>query len=135
MMNRLQTWFITQLSCNLAWCIGFLVFSYLEEAYKYPSCFVINIEKVEKFLDKFLVKEIIFVSFHFTAFVNKFLFLSFAFIFSLLSLLSLFFLSLSRLPNTPLEDDNSRDAWLSLLPLKRKEASLAVGLKHVVLMY
>ena len=68
----------------------------------------------------------------FTAFVNKVLFLSFAFIFSLLSL---FFLSLSRLPNTPLEDDNSRDAWLSLLPLKRKEASLAVGLKHVVLMY
>ena len=70
----------------------------------------------------------LFVSFHFTAFVNKFLFLSFVFIFSLLSLLSLFFLSLSRLPNTPLEDDNSRDAWLSLLPLKRKEASLAVGL-------
>ena len=67
----------------------------------------------------------------FTAFVNKVLFLSFAFIFSL----SLFFLSLSRLPNTPLEDDNSRDVWLSLLPLKRKEASLAVGLKHVVLMY
>ena len=64
----------------------------------------------------------------FTAFVNKVLFLGFSFIFSLLSLLSLFFLSLSRLPNTPLEDDNSRDAWLSLLPLKRKEASLAVGL-------
>ena len=64
----------------------------------------------------------------FTAFVNKVLFFSFVFIFSLLSLLSLFFLSLSRLPNTPLEDDNSRDAWLGLLPLKRKEASLAVGL-------
>ena len=78
------------------------------------------------------MKEIIFVSFHFTAFVNKVLFLGFAFI---LSLLSLFFLSLSRLPNTPLKDDNSRDVWLSLLPLKRKEASLAVGLKHVVLMY
>ena len=78
------------------------------------------------------MKEDKFVSFHFTAFVNKVLFLSFAFIFSLLSL---FFLSLSRLPNTSLEDDNSRDAWLSLLPLKRKEASLAVGLKHVVLMY
>ena len=73
------------------------------------------------------MKEDKFVSFHFTAFVNKFLFLSFAIIFSLLSLLSLFFLSLSRLPNTPLEDDNSRDAWLSLLPLKRKEANLAVG--------
>ena len=70
------------------------------------------------------------VSFHFTAFVNKVLFF-----FVLFSLFSLFFLSLSRLPNTPLEDDNSRDAWLSLLPLKRKEASLAVGLKHVVLMY
>ena len=65
----------------------------------------------------------------FTAFVNKlFFYFSFAFLFSLLYLLSLFFLSLSRLPNTPLEDDNSRDAWLSLLPLKRKEASLAVGL-------
>ena len=81
------------------------------------------------------MKEDKFVSFHFTSFVNKVLFLSFTFIFlsslSSFSLLSLFFLSLSRLPNTPLEDDNSRDAWLSLLPLKRKEASLAVGLKHV----
>ena len=85
-----------------------------------------------KFLENFLVKE---KFCKFIAFVNKFLFLSFAFIFSLLSLFSLFFFSLSRLPNTPLEDDNSRDAWLSLLPLKRKEASLAVGLKHVVLMY
>ena len=62
------------------------------------------------------MKEIFSVSFSFTAFVNKVLFLS-------------------LLPNTPLEDDNSRDAWLSLLPLKRKGASLAVGLKHVVLMY
>ena len=131
MLNRLQTWFITQLSCNLAWCIGFLVFSYLEEAYKYPSCFVI---KREVFGQVFGEGDY-FCKFSFTAFVNKFLFLSFAFIFSLLSLLSLFFLSLSRLPNTPLENDNSRDAWLSLLPLKRKEASLAVGLKHVVLMY
>ena len=74
-----------------------------------------------------------FVSFYFCKY--SILFLGFAFLFSLLSLLSLFFLSLSRLPNTPLEDDNSRDAWLSLLPLKRKEASLAVGLKHVVLLY
>ena len=131
MLNRLQTWFITQLSCNLAWCIGFLVFSYLEEAYKYPSCVVINIEVFGQVFGE----GDYFCKFSFTAFVNKFLFLSFAFIFSLLSLLSLFFLSLSRLPNTPLEDDNSRDAWLSLLPLKRKEASLAVGLKHVVLMY
>ena len=81
------------------------------------------------------MKEIIFFKFSFTAFVNKVLFFRFCFILSLLSLLSLFFLSLSRLPNTPLEDDNSRDAWLSLLPLKMKEASLAVGLKHVVLMY
>ena len=48
------------------------------------------------------------------------------FLFSLFFLY--FFLSLSRLPNTPLEDDNSRDAWLSLLSLKRKEAGLAVGL-------
>ena len=131
MLNRLQTWFITQLSCNLAWCIGFLVFSYLEEAYKYPSCFVINIEVFGQVFGE----GDYFCKFSFTAFVNKFLFLNFAFIFSLLSLLSLFFLSLSRLPNTPLEDDNSRDAWLSLLPLKRKEASLAVGLKRVVLMY
>ena len=131
MLNRLQTWFITQLSCNLAWCIGFLVFSYLEEAYKYPSCFVIDIEVFGQVFGE----GDYFCKFSFTAFVNKFLFLSFAFIFSLLSLLSLFLLSLSRLPNTPLEDDNSRDAWLSLLPLKRKEASLAVGLKHVVLMY
>ena len=126
-MDRLQTWFITQLSCNLAWCIGFLVFSYLEEAYKYPSCFVINIEVFGE--------GDYFCKFSFTAFVNKVLFFRFCFIFSLLSLLSLFFLSLSRLPNTPLKDDNSRDAWLSLLPLKRKEASLAVGLKHVILMY
>ena len=131
MLNRLQTWFITQLSCNLAWCIGFLVFSYLEEAYKYPSCFVIN---REVFVQVFGEGDY-FCKFSFTAFVNKVLFFRFFFIFSLLSLLSLFFLSLSRLPNTPLEDDNSRDALLSLLPLKRKEASLAVGLKHVVLMY
>ena len=33
-----------------------------------------------------------------------------------------------RLSQTSLEDDNSRYAWLGLLPLKRKEASLAVGL-------
>ena len=70
MLNRLQTWFITQLSCNLAWCIGFLVFSYLEEAYKYPSCFVIKID-VDRRRYKFLVKEDKFVSFSFTAFVNK----------------------------------------------------------------
>ena len=131
MLNRLQTWFITQLSCNLAWCIGFLVFSYLEEAYKYPSCFVIDIEVFGQVFGE----GDYFCKFSFIAFVNKVLFFRFCFIFSLLSLLSLFFLSLSRLPNTPLEDDNSRDAWLSLLPLKRKEASLAVGLKHVVLMY
>ena len=37
------------------------------------------------------MKEDKFVSFHFTAFVNKFLFLSFVFIFSLLSLLSFTF--------------------------------------------
>ena len=91
MLNRLQTWFITQLSCNLAWCIGFLVFSYLEEAYKYPSCFVIDIEV----LGEATVEGELFVSFHFTAFVNKVLFFSFAFIFlsslSSFSLLSLTF--------------------------------------------
>ena len=123
MLNRLQTWLITQLSCNLAWCIGFLVFSYLEEAYISPSRFVTNIEV----FGEFFVKQDKVVSFHFTAFVNKVLFF-FRFCFYFFSLFSLFFLSLSRLPNTPLEDDNSRDAWLSLLPLKRKEASLAVGL-------
>ena len=40
------------------------------------------------------------------------------------SLFSLLFLSFSRLPNTLLKDDNSRDAWLSLLALKRRVASL-----------
>ena len=50
------------------------------------------------------------------------------------SLFSLFFLSFSRLPNNPLEDDNSRDAWLSLIALKRKVASLVVGQLQVVLM-
>ena len=44
------------------------------------------------------------------------------------SLFSLLFLSFSRLPNTPLEDDNSRDAWLSLIALKRRVASLILGL-------
>ena len=43
------------------------------------------------------------------------------------ALFSLLFLSFSRLPNTPLEDDNSRDAWLSLKALKRRVASLVVG--------
>ena len=38
--NRLQTWCITLLSYNLAKFIGLLVFSYLEEAYIRPSCFV-----------------------------------------------------------------------------------------------
>ena len=50
------------------------------------------------------------------------------------SLFSLLFLLFSRLPNTPLEDDNSRDAWLSLFSLKMKEASLVVGQFQVVLM-
>ena len=64
-----------------------MVFSYLEEAYISPSCFVINIQV----FGRILVKEDKFVSFHFTAFLNKVLFLSFAFILSLLSLLSLTF--------------------------------------------
>ena len=50
------------------------------------------------------------------------------------SLFSLIFLSFSRLPNKPLEDDNSRDAWLSLFSLKRKVASFVVGQLQVVLM-
>ena len=74
------------------------------------------------------MKEIFFVSFSFTAFVNKVLFLSFAFIFSLLSLLSLFLSFTFLAAKHFLEDDNSRYVWLSLLPLKRKEASLVVGL-------
>ena len=49
-------------------------------------------------------------------------------------LFSLLFPLFSRLPNTPLEDDNSRDAWISLFSLKRKEASLVVGQLQVVLM-
>ena len=40
------------------------------------------------------------------------------------SLFSLLFLSFSRLPNTLFEDDNSRDAWLSLIALKMRVASL-----------
>ena len=51
------------------------------------------------------------------------------------SLFSLLFLSLSRLPNTLLEDDNSRDAWLSIIALKRKVASLVLGQLQVVLMF
>ena len=50
------------------------------------------------------------------------------------SLFSLLFLSFSMLPNNPLEDDNSRDAWLSLLALKRRIASLVVRQLQVVLM-
>ena len=74
------------------------------------------------------MKEIFSVSFHFTAFVNKVLFLSLAFIFSLLSLLSLFPSFTFPAAKHSLEDDNSRYVWLSLLSLKRKEASLVVGL-------
>ena len=50
------------------------------------------------------------------------------------ALFSHLFLSFSRLPNTPLEDDNSRDAWLSLKALKRGVDSLVLGLLQVVLM-
>ena len=50
------------------------------------------------------------------------------------ALFSLLFLSFSRQPNTPLEDDNSRDAWLGLKALKRRVASLVLGLLQVVLM-
>ena len=72
--------------------------------------------------------EISSVSFYFTAFVNKVLFLSLAFIFSLLSLLFLFLSCTFPAAKHFLEDDNSRYVWLSLLSLKRKEASLVVGL-------
>ena len=74
------------------------------------------------------MKEIFSVSFHFTAFVNKVLFLSFALIFSLLFLLSLFLSFTFSAAKHFLEDDNSRYVWLGLLSLKRKEASLVVGL-------
>ena len=59
--------------------------------------------------------------------INCFYF-SFAFIFSLLSLLSLFLSFTFPAAKHPLEDDNSRYVWLGLLSLKRKEASLVVGL-------
>ena len=51
---------------------------------------------------------------------------SFSFLFHF-ALFSLFFLSFSRLPNTPLEDDNSRDVWLSIKALKRRVACLVNG--------
>ena len=50
------------------------------------------------------------------------------------ALFSLLFLLFSQLPNTPLEDDNSRDAWLSLIALKRRVASLVLGLLQVDVM-
>ena len=50
--------------------------------------------------------------------------------FAFLSSLSSFF-HFSRLPNTPLEDDNSRDAWLSLIALERKVVGLVLGLLQV----
>ena len=65
--------------------------------------------------------------FSFTAFVNKLFCFSFAFIFSLLSLLSLFSSFTFPAAKHSLEDDNSRYAWLGLLSLKRKETSLVVG--------
>ena len=74
------------------------------------------------------MKEIFSVSFHFTAFVNKILFLSLAFIFSLLSLLSLFLSCTFPAAKHSLEDDNSRYVWLGFLSLKRKGTSLVVGL-------
>ena len=54
--------------------------------------------------------------------------------FALLSSLSSFFHFLGC-QTTPLEDNNSRDAWLSLIALKRKVAILVLGLLQVVLMY
>ena len=51
------------------------------------------------------------------------------------SLSSLLFLTLFSLLNTPFEDDNSRDAWLSLIALKRKVDSLVLGQLQVVLMF
>ena len=66
--------------------------------------------------------------FSFIAFVNKLFCFSFAFICSLLSLLSLFSSFTFPAAKHFLEDDNSRYGWLGLLSLKRKEASLVVGL-------
>ena len=68
-------------------------------------------------------------TFHLCKFSRSFLFRFSSALFSLL------FLSFSRLPNTSLEDDNSRDAWLSLIALKRRVASLVLGLLQVVLMF
>ena len=79
-------------------------------------------------LSKDLGGEKSFGTFYFNVNISQ---LSFRFCFPLFSLLFPLF---SWLPNTPLEDDNSRDAWLSLFSLKRKEASLVVGQLQVVLM-
>ena len=105
--------------------LGFLVFSHLEVAYISSSRFVIMHVHSLVFIK---LLEISSVSFYFTAFVNKVLFLSLVFIFSLLSLLSLFLSCTFPAAKHFLEDDNSRYVWLGLLSLKRKEASLVVGL-------
>ena len=54
--------------------------------------------------------------------------------FQLLSSLSSFFHFLGC-QTPPLEDGNSRDAWLSLIALKMRVASLVLGLLQVVLMF
>ena len=53
-------WHITLLSYNLAKLLGFLVFSYLEEAYISPSCFV-----TEETIQASVFGRIIVVSFYF----------------------------------------------------------------------
>ena len=89
--------------------LGIFVFSHFGLDYINPHIFVT--------LSNFFINTVS-RSFHFMV--------SFAFF-------SLIFLSFSRLPNTPLEDENSRDAWLSPIALKRRVASLVMGLLQVVL--
>ena len=72
-----------------------------------------------------------FVTLHFILHCNPQLFI----VLFQFALFCLFFLSFSRLPNTPLEDDNSRDVWLSLKTLKMRVARLVNGGLQVVLSF
>ena len=98
--------------------LGFIVFSYIEWPIEAPSHFV-----TRRRTERNLLAHVYFLCKYLVALVRVWC-----------SLFSLLFLLFSRLPNTPLKDDNSRDAWLSLFSLKRKEASLVVGHLQVVLM-
>ena len=87
--NRLQTWCITSLSFNLARLIGFLLFSYLEEAYINPSPFVINIEFLEATIFGRIFCKFLFL--YIKSFILGFAFISFLSSLSSFSLLSFTF--------------------------------------------